>query len=83
MISYNSGREFTSLKLIPYIADEVFYDFEKKELNRNRAYIGFSIKSFQSFSPTVYLMKQSNYKENAWSSFIAMGMKINFRSYYS
>jgi hypothetical protein len=78
MITLKSGREFTSFKLIPYIADEIFYDFEKKELNRNRAYIGFSIKSFQSFTPTVYLMKQSNYKENAWSSFIAMGMKINF-----
>ncbi|MDP6339259.1 MAG: DUF2490 domain-containing protein [Candidatus Marinimicrobia bacterium] len=78
MITIKSQREFTSLKLVPYIADEIFYDFEKKEINRNRAYIGFSVKSIQSFNPTIYLMQQSNYKEDQWDSILILGFKFNF-----
>jgi|TARA_B110000196_G_scaffold35149_1_gene26477 hypothetical protein len=78
MVTIKFGQGFTALKIIPYIADEIFYDFQKKEINRNRAYIGFSVKSIQSFSPTIYLMQQSNYKEDQWDSILILGFKFNF-----
>ncbi|MBC8344829.1 MAG: DUF2490 domain-containing protein [Candidatus Marinimicrobia bacterium] len=78
MVSIGFGKGITPLKLIPYIADEVFYDFEKKELNRNRAYVGFSIKSIPTFSPTVYLMQQAGLKDGKWKSIYILGFKFSF-----
>ena len=35
MVTIKFGQGFTALKIIPYIADEIFYDLENKKLNRN------------------------------------------------
>ena len=78
MVTIKFGQGFTALKIIPYIADEIFYDFENKKLNRNRAYVGITIKSVPYLSPTVYLMNQSDFKENRWNSFLILGFKFNF-----
>ena len=78
MVTIKFGQGFTALKIIPYIADEIFYDFENKKLNRNRAYVGITIKSVPYLSPTVYLMNQSDFKENKWNSFLILGFKFNF-----
>ena len=60
MISVDIGNGWTSLKIIPYLADEIFYDLSNNEINRNRFYIGFKIKNLTRFKPTVYLMQQRN-----------------------
>lgn len=78
MVTIKFGQGFTALKIIPYIADEIFYDLENKKLNRNRAYVGITIKSVPYLSPTVYLMNQSDFKENRWNSFLILGFKFNF-----
>ena len=78
MVTIKFGQGFTALKIIPYIADEIFYDLENKKLNRNRAYVGITIKSVPYLSPTVYLMNQSDFKENKWNSFLILGFKFNF-----
>ncbi|MDG2398672.1 MAG: DUF2490 domain-containing protein [Candidatus Marinimicrobia bacterium] len=78
MVTIKFGQGFTALKIIPYIADEIFYDFENKKLNRNRAYVGITIKSVPYLSPTIYLMNQSDFKENRWNSFLILGFKFNF-----
>ena len=78
MVTIKFGQGFTALKIIPYIADEIFYDLENKKLNRNRAYVGITIKSVPYLSPTVYLMKQSDFKEYRWNSFLILGFKFNF-----
>ena len=78
MVTIKFGQGFTALKIIPYIADEIFYDLENEKLNRNRAYVGITIKSVPYLSPTVYLMKQSDFKEHRWNSFLILGFKFNF-----
>ena len=45
MVSVDIGNGWTSLKVIPYFADEIFYDLSSNEINRNRFYIGCKIKS--------------------------------------
>jgi hypothetical protein len=78
MVSIKFGNGLTPLGLIPYVADEIFYDFEKKELNRNRAYVGFSVKSIPTFKPTIYLMRQTSLKGGAWESIYILGFKFGF-----
>jgi hypothetical protein len=78
MVTIKFGQGFTALNIVPYIADEIFYDLENKKLNRNRAYVGITIKSVPYLSPTVYLMKQSDFKEHRWNSFLILGFKFNF-----
>jgi hypothetical protein len=78
MVTIKFGQGFTALNIVPYIADEIFYDLENKKLNRNRAYVGITIKSVPYLSPTVYLMNQSDFKEKRWNSFLILGFKFNF-----
>ena len=78
MVTIKFGQGFTALNIVPYIADEIFYDLENKKLNRNRAYVGITIQSVPYLSPTVYLMNQSDFKEHRWNSFLILGFKFNF-----
>ncbi len=78
MVTIKLRKSFSPLKLVPYIADEIFYDFEHKELNRNRAYVGITIKSIPYLNPTIYLMQQSDYKNEQWNSILILGFKFNF-----
>lgn len=48
--------ELTPLKLQPYIADEVFINFDKKDFNRNRLYSGLSLKVSQYLRGEAYYL---------------------------
>ena len=76
MIAVKFGKGFTPLKLIPYTADEIFYDLEESELNRNRFYVGFEIKSISFMKTTVYYLQQSDLKDNKWDSTNVVGLKF-------
>lgn len=78
MVSIKFGKGFTSLKLVPYVADEIFYDMEESELNRNRLYIGAEIGSLKSIKPTIYFLIQSGLKNNEWSQIGILGFKFKF-----
>lgn len=78
MIAAKFDKGFTLLKLVPYIADEIFYDFEESELNRNRFYVGFEIKSISFMKATVYYLQQNDLKENEWKPTNIVGMKFSF-----
>jgi len=78
MVSVDIGNGWTSLKVIPYFADEMFYDPSNNEINRNRFYIGCKIKNFTRFKPTIYFMQQRNLKNNKWDTIGVLGMKISF-----
>jgi len=77
MIAVNFGKGFTPLKLIPYTADEIFYDLEESELNRNRFYVGFEIKSISFMKTTVYYLQQSDLKDNKWDPTNVVGLKLS------
>ncbi len=78
MISVNLGNGWTSLKIIPYFADEMFYDLSNNEINRNRFYIGCKIKNLTRFNPTIYFMQQRSLKNNKWDTIGIIGIKISF-----
>jgi hypothetical protein len=78
MVSVDLGSGWTSLKVIPYFADEMFYDLSSNEINRNRFYIGCKIKNLTRFKPTIYFMQQRNLKNNEWDTIGVLGIKISF-----
>ena len=78
MVSVDLGNGWTSLKVIPYFADEMFYDLSSNEINRNRFYIGCKIKNLTRFKPTIYFMQQRSLKNNEWDTIGVLGIKISF-----
>ncbi|MBC8323872.1 MAG: DUF2490 domain-containing protein [Candidatus Marinimicrobia bacterium] len=78
MVSLKFGKGFTPLKLVPYIADEIFYDMEESELNRNRFYVGCEIKSILFMKTAIYFLQQKDLKNEAWEPTNVVGMKFSF-----
>ena len=78
MVSVDIGNGWTSLKVIPYLADEIFYEPSNNQININRFYIGFKIKNLTRLKPTIYFMQQRNLKNNKWDAINVLGMKISF-----
>ncbi len=78
LVSIKFGKEFTPLKLVPYIADEIFYDMEESELNRNRFYVGMEIKCISFVKTVIYFLQQKDLKNEAWEPTNVVGMKFSF-----
>jgi len=78
MLTLDFGNGWTSMKLVPYMADELFYNLADKEINRNRFYLGVKVKKLSVYKPTLYFMQQRSLKNNKWESFGVLGIKISF-----
>lgn len=76
MITIKLRRSYTPLKLVPYMADEIFYSLKDQKLNRNRFYIGFAVKKFSRGTPVFYYMYQSSLKNGQWTGINVWGIKI-------
>ena len=68
--------KFTKYNIQPYLADEIFFDFEESELNRNRIYAGIKIKLLKNLSFDGYYLLESNKKFEEWSAYNVMGSKF-------
>ena len=78
-VSYNDWRlremvtivlpyEFTQAKIKPYIANEIFYDFNASSLNMNRLYVGASIgKIYNNIKAKVEYFWEAKKKSNNWN----------------
>ena len=78
MLTLDFGNGWTSMKLVPYMADELFYNLADKEINRNRFYLGVKVKKLSVYKPTLYFMQQRSLKNNKWESFGVFAIKISF-----
>ncbi|MBU2541658.1 MAG: DUF2490 domain-containing protein [Candidatus Omnitrophica bacterium] len=70
--------KLTRLELEPYIADEIFYDFDKETLNRNRLYTGFNLKLFTNLKTDIFYLWQSSEKNDEWDDYHVLGTKLKF-----
>ncbi len=68
--------KLTKFEIQPYVADEIFYDFDKETLNRNRLYTGFSFKLFKDLKSEIYYLWQSSEKDDKWSDINVLGTKF-------
>ena len=69
--------KFTALEIQPYIADEIFYDFDEETLNRNRLYAGFSLRLFKDLKGDMFYLWQSSKSNDKWSDIHVLGTKLN------
>jgi hypothetical protein len=70
--------ELTAVKLKPYVADEVFVDFDQKGLNRNRLYAGFSVKLAKQIKGGIYYLWQTSRSKGEWQDIHALGTQLKF-----
>jgi len=68
--------KFTKFELQPYIADEIFIDFQSVEATRNRFYVGFGGKLFKLTTGGFYYMIQSGKSSGLWKDTHVLGTKL-------
>lgn len=67
--------KWTSMQIQPYTADEIFFDFIEKKINRNRVYFGLKMKPLKFLKGDIYYLWQSS-KKTEWIDFHIVGTKI-------
>ena len=70
--------KLTKLEVKPYLADEIFYDFDQDTLNRNRLYAGLKFTVFKDLNTDIFYLWQSSETNDDWNDTHALGTKLNF-----
>jgi len=70
--------KLTKLEIQPYIADEIFYDFDVETLNKNRLFAGFSLKILKNLDGEIYHLWESSEKSDQWNDTHVLGTKLKF-----
>ena len=68
--------KFTKLEIQPYIADEIFVDFDGEDLNRNRLYGGIELKMFDNLKGEIFYLWQSSESNDNWTDWHILGTKL-------
>ena len=70
--------KLTDFAIQPYVADEWFYDFDSKRLNRNRFYSGIIFKLLDNLSGEVYYLLERNESSSTkkWTDVNVLGTKL-------
>ncbi|MFQ6611735.1 MAG: DUF2490 domain-containing protein [Fidelibacterota bacterium] len=76
LLTIKSGRTFSGYRLVPYLADEIFYDLTEQEFNRNRFYVGIESKRFAVIKPAIYYLYQTSLSADQWNGIHIIGLKI-------
>lgn len=71
--------EWTTFDIQPYLADEIFVDFDQGELNRNRLYIGICSKLAKYFQADVFYLWQSSKSDDSWVDYNVIGAKLKVK----
>ena len=68
--------KFTKYHIQPYIADEIFYDFNQNSLNGNRFYSGINIELVKHLKAEVYYLWLIGKKDDKWIDLHVFGTKL-------
>uniref|UniRef100_UPI0032169CF1 hypothetical protein n=1 Tax=uncultured Draconibacterium sp. TaxID=1573823 RepID=UPI0032169CF1 len=74
-VKVRSNLNWTSIKLNPYLLEEVF--ISKKSLSRNRIYGGLEGKKGR-FEPIIYMLLQSDNLFSSWNNCFIVGFVLGF-----
>lgn len=70
--------KLTKLNIQPYVADEIFYDFNEETLNKNRVYAGFGFTIFKNLKAEIYYLLESSKTGKDWKDTNVLGTKLKF-----
>ena len=68
--------KLTTLQLQPYIADEVFINFDREGYNNNRFYAGFEINLTKTIEADIFYMWQSTRSDGGRKDINVLGFKL-------
>lgn len=68
--------KWTRLDIQPYLADEIFVDFDESELNRNRLYAGFKAKMMKYLKTDIFYLWQTSKMDGDWIDYNIIGAKL-------
>lgn len=77
-VTFKLPYELTSLKLKPYIADEIFINLNEEGYSANRLYGGLSFKLFDNIKTSVFYFWQSSRANPGRNDTHAIGTKLVF-----
>jgi len=67
--------KFTRFEIQPYLADEIFVNFNSTGFNRNRFYAGFGMTFFQGLKGEIYYLLQNTDISGKWKKANVLGTK--------
>ncbi len=68
--------KFTKLEIQPYLADEIFLDFQNKAFSRNRFSPGFTMNLTKNVKAEIYYLLQSSRSADKWVDANVLGTKV-------
>lgn len=68
--------ELTSLKIRPFVADEIFIDMAGAGFYRNRFYSGFEAKLGPHLKTEIFYLWQTTEKNSSWIDYNVIGLKL-------
>ena len=68
--------KLTHFEIQPYVADEIFIDFNEETFNKNRLYGGLNFKIFKNLKIEIYYLWQNNEKNDKWTDINVLGTKL-------
>lgn len=68
--------KFTRLEIQPYLADEIFLDFQNKAFSRNRFYSGLGMSFNKNLKVEIYYLLQNSRSVNKWTNAKVLGAKL-------
>lgn len=75
-ITLKSPWKWTGLGINPYISDEIFIQEDSDGINRNRVFVGVSLKLFEHVQGEVYYLWQTDDTGDEWKDTNVIGTKL-------
>jgi len=70
--------KLTKFDIHPFVADEIFADFEENEMNKNRLYSGIEWKFVKSWRGKMFYLWQCSKRNGKWIDTHVLGTQIKF-----
>ena len=70
--------KWTGFKIQPYVAEEIFVDLDKGDLERNRVYNGLEAKLMEHLNLEIYYLWQRTKSAGDWIDINVIGSKLKF-----
>jgi hypothetical protein len=70
---------YTRLDIDPYLADEIFVDFDEGEIDRNSFYVGLKAKLIKYLKVDIFYLWQTSNKDNDWINYNVVGAKLKVK----
>jgi hypothetical protein len=71
--------ELTSLKLKPYVAEEIYINLNQSGINKNRLYSGFSVNPAKNLSANVYYLWEASKSDPGWNDIHVLGTQLQLK----